>query len=221
MDPTPRGPLARPPQAQVIANVGLTGRAIHPVVEPMQVPSRCWVFVGLLAFLVAPGCALRRPTLSRSHEAAFGMGGVGHMLTGSEYSEEDSRYGAGAAMALRGSYARCLDKGEGAVCFEIPVDGIPNEDYEPEPCSSPELLYARVDTRPPVRIQRTSRGILATQFHRHRHWRRSLRLERHTARWGNSRETAIDDGQRSRGSRTQCAIAGSAGPSYRSLRRRR
>jgi hypothetical protein len=47
------------------------------------------------------------------------------MLTGSEYSEEDLRYGAGAAMALRASYARCLDKGESAVCFEIPVDGIP------------------------------------------------------------------------------------------------
>ena len=91
----------------------------------MQVPSRSWVVISLLAFLMTSGCALRRPTLSRSHEAAFGMGGLGHMLTGSEYSEEEPRYGVGAAAAWRASYARCLNKGESTVCFEIPVDGIP------------------------------------------------------------------------------------------------
>ena len=57
-----------------------------------------------------PGC-LRAPTLSRSHEAAFGMGGMGHALTGSEYSEDEPRDGAGTAVAWRASYAHCLNKG--------------------------------------------------------------------------------------------------------------
>jgi hypothetical protein len=75
--------------------------------------------VGLSAWLATSGCA---PTLSRSHEAAFGVGGAGHRLTQSESSDDEPRYGADAALALRASYAHCLDKDESAVCFEIPVD---------------------------------------------------------------------------------------------------
>ena len=89
-----------------------------------QVLSRFWVVVGVLALLVAPGCVLRRPTVSRSHEAALGLGGVSH-LTGSQDSEEEPREVAGAAAVWRASYARCLNKGEATVCFEAPVDGIP------------------------------------------------------------------------------------------------
>jgi hypothetical protein len=53
------------------------------------------------------------------------MGGVGHMATGSEYSEEP-RYGADVAFALRGAYSRCWqyeDDKQG--CLEFPVDWIP------------------------------------------------------------------------------------------------
>jgi hypothetical protein len=91
--------------------------------KPMQRTSRYCLAVWLLASVATPGCAVRRPTLSRSHEAAFGLGGVAHLLTGLEYSEDEPRYGAGAAAVWRLSYARCLNKEESAVCFEIPVDG--------------------------------------------------------------------------------------------------
>ena len=84
---------------------------------------RSCVAIGLLsAFLLIPACALRRPTVSRSHEASFGIGGAGHMLTGSEFSDEP-RYGVGAALAW---WILCaLLEGDSAVCGEMPVDGIP------------------------------------------------------------------------------------------------
>jgi hypothetical protein len=81
--------------------------------------------VALLASLALPGCVLRAATMSRSHEFAFGLGGAGHALTKSQ-SDDEPRYGAGAALALRTSYARCLNKGESQVCFELPLDAIPS-----------------------------------------------------------------------------------------------
>jgi hypothetical protein len=95
-----------------------------PFRQPMQ-PSRRRIGVGLLPILATSACALRAPTLSRSHEAAFSIGGAGHLLTKSESSADEPRYGAGAALAWRASYARCLDKQKSEVCFEIPLDGMP------------------------------------------------------------------------------------------------
>jgi hypothetical protein len=88
-------------------------------------PSRCQVIAGLLPILATSACALRAPTLSRSHEAAFGIGGAGHLLTKSDSSAAEPRYGARAALAWRASYARCLDKAKSEVCFEIPFDATP------------------------------------------------------------------------------------------------
>ena len=118
---------------------------------PKQVPSRSWVAVGLLVLLATSGCSLRNPTLSRSHEAAFGMGGMGHLLTGSG-SEEEPRYGAGAAVAWRASYARCLDKGGSAVCFEIPVDWSPTAKIASPSPTAPQSFSTLVLT-PGVRFE--------------------------------------------------------------------
>jgi hypothetical protein len=103
----------------------LADKQKHPssLSKPMQ-PSTSRVVVVSLALLTTSSCVLRAPTLSRSHEVAFGIGGAGHLLTEPESSGEP-RYGAGAALAWRASYARCLDKGKSQVCFEVPLDGIP------------------------------------------------------------------------------------------------
>jgi hypothetical protein len=120
--------------------------------KPIETRSRSWVVAGLLAILVAPGCAFRRPTLSRSHEAALGLGGVGHMLTGSENPDDGPRYGAGAAVAWKASYAHCLDKGESTLCFEIPVDGFPMTKIASANPTAPRS-YSTLALTPGVRLE--------------------------------------------------------------------
>lgn len=113
-------------------------------------PSRFWV-VGVLAFLMATGCALRKPTVSRSHEVAFGLGGVGH-VTGSTDSEEEPRELAEASAVWRVSYARCLNKREGSVCFEVPVDGIPVTNFTIPNPAAPQS-YSVLSITPGLRFE--------------------------------------------------------------------
>jgi hypothetical protein len=93
----------------------------------MHAACRPGAVVGLLAVFATSGCALRRPTLSHWNEATFGMGGVGSARTGSDYSDTP-RYGAGGTILWRVSYAHCLDKGTSHVCFEVPIDVMPNSE---------------------------------------------------------------------------------------------
>jgi hypothetical protein len=82
------------------------------------------VALALLVWLGTSGCSLRQPTLAHWHEIAFGMGGVGRALTGSEYSDAP-RFGTDAAMLGRAGYALCLDKGVSHVCVDVPIDVVP------------------------------------------------------------------------------------------------
>lgn len=116
----------------------------------MHAASRPGVVVGLLALVATSGCALRRPTLAHWNEAAFGLGGVGSGLTGSDYVDTP-RSGAGGAVLWRVSYAHCLDKGASHVCIDIPLDGIPSSEMVSPNLSAPRS-YSTLLLTPGVRF---------------------------------------------------------------------